>query len=266
MLAAAHLTKTYKPRRWFADAGGFSVKALDDVSLSLACGRTLGLMGRSGCGKSTLARCFACLERIDEGNIQLDGRDLLGLKPKELRSARQQIQLIFQGSASALNPEFSALQIVSEPLDIAHRGSRYQRREQALAALEKVGLPAGSAKRRPAEFSGGERQRLAIARALTLSPQVLLFDESLSGLDLAVQAQLVNLLVDLQTSLSITYLFISHDVRLAAHLSDEIAVMAEGRIVEQGSPEQLFQEGKHPHTQAIFHRGKAMSTPARSYT
>lgn len=252
VLTAAHLNKTYRSPGWFAKERGPAVKALQDVSLCLSFARTLGLVGRSGSGKSTLARCLTCLEGIDTGEIRLEGQDLLRVNPRELRRARQQIQLVFQGSASALNPQFSALEIVCEPLEVAGFGSRHQRRERALAALEKVGLPRGSAKRRPAEFSGGERQRLAIARALTLSPKVLLFDESFSGLDLAVQAQLVNLLVDLQASLSISYLFISHDIRMAAHISDEVAVMADGRIVEQAPPEQLFAEPENAHTRALF--------------
>lgn len=252
VIAARHLSKTYRQRRWFSRTGHFAVTAIRDVSLSIGRGRTMGLVGESGAGKSTLARCLAALERPDAGEILVDGRNLMMSDAQELRRARQRIQMVFQGSAASLNPRFSALEIVAEPLAILGREDRRHRREHALALMESVGLAPQWSERRSSEFSGGQRQRLAIARAMALRPKLLILDESLSGLDLPVQAQIVNLLVDLQVSLSISYLFISHDVRLAVHVSDDLAVMQGGCIVEQGPARQVAREPQHSHTQALL--------------
>jgi oligopeptide transport system ATP-binding protein len=252
LLSASNLNKTYNKRRWLSRGSDSAVVALQDVSLSLGRGQTLGIVGESGAGKSTLARCLACLDPPDSGEIRLEGRNLLGLTTPELRRARRHIQLIFQGSAASLNARFSALEIVSEPAVIAGLGTKAERHELALAMMESVGLPRGVANRRCTEFSGGQRQRLAIARALTLSPRILVLDESLADLDLLIQAQLINLLSDLQAKLSIGYVFISHDLRLAAHIADELAVMHSGRIVEKGRADQVSQHPGHPHTRELL--------------
>jgi ABC-type glutathione transport system ATPase component len=251
-LAARHLSKTYKHLAWMSRHNRSEVASLQDVSLSVASGRTLAIVGESGAGKSTLARCLAGLELPDKGQIWLEGQNLLELRPRDLRQARRQIQMIFQGSVASLNPRFSAIEIITEPAIIAGIGTKRDRLELGLAMMESVGLPRRSAGRACSEFSGGQRQRLAIARALSLRPKVLILDESVSGLDLRVQAQLVNLLFDLQLALSVSYIFISHDLRLAAHVSDDIAVMQGGRIVEYGPAEHVSQDPQHAHTRALL--------------
>jgi ABC-type glutathione transport system ATPase component len=208
-------------------------------------------VGASGAGKSTLARCLACLETPDAGQIRMLGQDLLLLRPPELRRARQRIQLIFQGSAATLNPRFSAIDVVAEPLAIAGV-SKGERQERALAMMESAGLSREAACRNCMEFSGGERQRLAIARALSASPKVLILDEALSGLDLPVQSQIVNLLDDLRDRLAVSYIVISHDLRLAAHMSDHLAVMQSGSVVEHGPAAQVSRHPRHPHTRALL--------------
>jgi peptide/nickel transport system ATP-binding protein len=176
-----------------------------------------------------------------------------------LRAARREVQLIFQGSAATLNPRFSTLEIVAEPLAILGQLGKRERRERALALIESVGLPRQIAERNSSELSGGQRQRLAIARALALRPKLVILDESLTGLDLPVQAQIVNLLLDLQTSLGISYLFISHDLRLAAHLADHLAVMNSGRIVEQGPAQDVVKDPQHAHTRALLAAAAGLS-------
>jgi ABC-type glutathione transport system ATPase component len=259
VLAASHLSKTYRQTRWFARMGNFAVPALQDVSLSIVRAQCVGLVGESGSGKSTLARCLACLDRPDDGQVWMDGRNLLALNSRELRAARREIQIIFQGSAATLNPRFSGIEIVAEPLVILGRLAKQEMRERALALIESVGLPKELAERRPSELSGGERQRLAIARALALRPKLLILDESMTGLDLPVQAQIVNLLLDLRASLKISYLFISHDLRLAAHLADDLAVMNNGCIVEQGPAQDVVKDPQHPHTLALLSAASELS-------
>ena len=252
LLAASNLSKQYKSRVWTLRRSWSGVAALQDVSVTVARGRTVGIVGESGAGKSTLARCIAALEAPDAGRICLDGQNLLEMRPADFRRARRRIQMIFQGSAASLNPGFSAIEAVTEPARIARAGSRASQREAALSLMESVGLARTLANRTCTEFSGGQRQRLAIARALTTDPEVLILDESLSGLDLIIQAQLVNLLLDLQASRSMAYIFISHDLRLAAHVSDDLAVMQGGRIVEYGLTERVLQDPRHPHTRALL--------------
>jgi ABC-type glutathione transport system ATPase component len=252
LLTASHLSKTYVRRGRLGRKKSPATVALTDVSLSLAPLHTLGIVGASGAGKSTLAKCLACLERPDAGQITMSGQRLLELQPEELQRARREIQLIFQGSAATLNPRFSAIDAVTEPLAIVRSGGKRERLERGLALMESVGLPREAAARNCMELSGGERQRLAIARALSLSPKVLILDESLSGLDLAAQAQIVNLLADLQVRLAISYILISHDLRLAAHVSDHLTVMHGGRIVEHGSTAQVTSHPQHSHTRALL--------------
>jgi ABC-type glutathione transport system ATPase component len=208
------------------------VVALENINLEILPCTTFALVGESGSGKSTLARCLARLENPDSGTIFFNGRDITRLSRKELIPVRRRIQLIFQHSAIAMNPLFSAEEVIGEPLRIQGALSKKERHERVLAAMERVGLSAGWVKRRPAEFSGGQRQRLAIARALILKPDLLIFDEALAGIDLTTQVRILEMLMDMQVSLSLAYLFITHDLRTATHLADTIAVMQDGRIVE----------------------------------
>src|SRR5579864_1724616 len=228
------------------------VSALDDVSFSIAPGSTLGLVGESGSGKSTLALCLACLERPTSGGIWFGGRDIAALDEKQLRVVRPQIQLVFQDPARSLNPRWTALEIVTEPLVVKHRRKVHEKREFGFALLERVGLSQKIASRRAGELSGGQRQRLAIARALSLEPKLLILDEALSALDCSVQAQIANLLLELQESLGMTYLFISHDLAMAAHLADEIAVMSHGRIVEHGPSTKILRNPSQEATRQIL--------------
>ncbi|MGI8962066.1 MAG: ATP-binding cassette domain-containing protein [Bryobacteraceae bacterium] len=251
LLRVRHLSKRYAQGKWFS-RNKFPVIALDDISLTVRSRSTLALVGESGSGKSTLARCIARLAEPDAGEIWLDGEGLLTLSSTDLLASHRHIQLIFQSSTMAMNPRFSAVEIVSEPLRIQERSGRNERRKQALAMLEQVGIPPEWADRSPLEFSGGQRQRLVIARALVLKPALLILDEALSGLDLSIQAQIANLLIELQASFSLTYLYISHDLRLAGYLADEIAVMQRGKIVESDNVVEVFSNPKHSHTRALI--------------
>ena len=230
------------------------------VSLSIAAKTTVALVGESGSGKSTLALCVAGLEKPTSGKIWLGAQEITSLSEEELQAVRPKIQLVFQDPANSLNPRWTALEIVSEPLLIQKKGDRNGRREQAYALMERLGIPLEKARQRPGEFSGGQRQRLAIARALALEPQVLILDEALSALDCSVQAQIVNLLLDLQSSLGLSYLFITHDFRMAAHLAHRIVVMDHGRIVESGMPGDLVRTPKHDATQSLIAAATASQT------
>jgi ABC-type glutathione transport system ATPase component len=251
LVRAQNLSKRYVQHRPFSRSE-YTVQALEDASLTILRGTTLALVGDSGSGKSTLGRCLALLETPSRGEIWFDGRNLLALDPKELFAVRGQIQLIFQEPASALNPRMSALEIVAEPLAIQKRGTKAERREQALVWMARVGLPAGCERKRPMEFSGGERQRLAIARALVLEPQLLILDEALSSLDLANQEMIVQLLADLQDQLLLTYLHISHDLRLVSQFADEIAVMNDRRVIEQQPAARLFAHPEQDYTRDLL--------------
>ena len=251
LLRVRHLSKRYIQGGWFSRKK-FPVTALDDISLDVHSRSTVALVGESGSGKSTLARCLARLAEPDSGEIWFREKNLLALSSAELFTARRQIQLIFQNSAAALNPRLSAAEVIAEPLRIQERAGKRERRRQALAMMERVGLRPDWADRSPVAFSGGQRQRLAIARALVLKPVLLILDEALSGLDLSIQAQIANLLVNLQAAFSLMYLYISHDLRLAGYLADEIAVMQRGKIVESGNVVEVFSDPKHPYTQVLI--------------
>jgi ABC-type glutathione transport system ATPase component len=226
--------------------------ALRGVSLSIFPQTTLALVGESGSGKSTLAVCLACLERPTSGKIWFGERELTTLDDRELRGIRPQIQMVFQDPANSLNPRWSAGEIVTEPLLVQQRLDKRGRHERACELLERLGIATEKAGQRPDEFSGGQRQRIAIARALALEPKLLILDEALSALDCSVQAQIVNLLLDLQSNLGLTYLFISHDFAMAAHMADQVAVMDHGQIVETGRPESVVREPKHEVTQRLI--------------
>jgi ABC-type glutathione transport system ATPase component len=225
---------------------------LNNVSLTIPPGRTFALVGESGSGKSTLAKCLTMLEEPDSGEINFEGSNLVVMKQHERRRIRPQLQLIFQDAATAFNPRFSAAEIIAEPLVIQRRGSDEERRKRALELMEQTGLPVDAAGRSASEFSGGQRQRLAIARALVLEPRCLVLDEALSGLDLSIQRQIVRLLLELQARASLTYLFISHDLGLMAQIADQVAVMHQGKIVEEQAPLDLFSKPQHAHTQALL--------------
>src|SRR5690242_5829518 len=221
------------------------VQALDGVSFAIFRGTTLAIVGESGSGKSTLAFCLACLEKPTSGAIRLEETDILELDEKNLRAIRRKIHLIFQDPASSFNPRWKVVETLTEPLALLGNVNRQEMRSRARALLEQVGLSSDMEEKLAAELSGGQRQRLAIARALMLEPKLLILDEALSALDCSVQAQIANLLVELQRSCGMTYLFITHDLAMAAHLADEIAVMSKGQIVEQGPPDKIL---KQPQT------------------
>jgi ABC-type glutathione transport system ATPase component len=251
LVRALRLSKAYVQRRPWSRTE-FTVHALKGIDLTIRPGSTFALVGESGSGKSTLALCLARLEQPTAGEIWFDGRDLLGLKGQDLMRARGQIQLIFQETAASLNPRMTAEQIITEPMYIHSAGTQEERRKRAVDLMDQVGLPPAWLKRRPRQFSGGQRQRLAIARALALQPRFLILDEAFSGLDLAVQGQIVALLQSLQAANRLTYLFISHDLSLMGAIADEIAILHEGQIVEQGSSADLFSRPRHPQTQALL--------------
>jgi len=251
LVRVERLAKSYVHRRPISRAV-FQVVALADASLTIPHGKTLALIGDSGSGKSTLARCLALLERPTSGAIWFDGKNVLELLPREKFAIHGQVQMIFQDPASALNPRMTALEIVTEPLEAQKQGSTAQRRDLALEWMARVGLPDGSERKRPMEFSGGQRQRLAIARALVLAPKLLILDEALSSLDLANQETISRLLAELQREHSLTYLHISHDLRMVADLADEIAVMHEGKVVEQRPAAELLSEPRHPYTRDLL--------------
>jgi ABC-type dipeptide/oligopeptide/nickel transport system ATPase subunit len=215
-------------------------------------GSTLALVGESGSGKSSLALCLACLERVTAGRIWFEGRDLTALEEKDLREVRPRLQLVFQDPANSLNPRWTVGEIVAEPLLVRWGTSKRERDARAAQALERVGLAAEYLERRPWELSGGQRQRVAIARSLVLEPKLLILDEVLSALDCSIQAQIANLLVELQRAYRLAYLFITHDLRMAAHLADEIAVMSSGKIVEQGTADKILRDARRPETLSLL--------------
>jgi ABC-type glutathione transport system ATPase component len=246
LLKVENLVKRYA-KRSLAGARE-QLLALDGVSFTILPGTTLAVVGESGSGKSTLASCLACLESPTAGNIWFEGKDLVKLGERARRQVRPQIQLIFQDPASSLNPRWSVLEILVEPLILRREFKRQEMKQRANSLLERVGLSPDIVKRLPTELSGGQRQRLAIARALALEPKLLILDEALSALDCSVQAQIANLLMELQSSLGMTHLFITHDLAMAAYLADEIAVMNRGRIAEQGPAEKILKQPQHETT------------------
>jgi ABC-type glutathione transport system ATPase component len=230
--------------------------AASEIGFEIGKGETLALVGASGSGKSTIARCVTRLERPDAGNIWLDGRDIAQLGHRDLALVRPSIQMIFQDAVTSINPRFSAAEAIEEPLRIQGKNSS-ERRSIAEAVMQEVSLSPTSLDRSVMEFSGGQRQRLAIARALTTRPKLLVLDEAFSGLDLSTQAQIANLLLDLQVAHALTYLLISHDLTLVSNMADVIAVMSHGRIVEQGSTQQIVTDPKHEETRKLVSSAQA---------
>jgi ABC-type glutathione transport system ATPase component len=251
LVRATGLSKSYVQRAPFSQKR-FVIDALVDVELEVAPASLTALIGESGSGKSTLARCLALLEKPDRGEIWFEGKEVSQTSSRELACLRPKIQMIFQDSAGALNPRFTAAEIIAEPLEIQQREEGRRLRSRACELMEEVGLSANWVDRRPLEFSGGQRQRLAIARAVALKPAFLILDESLSGLDLVTQAQILNLLLDLQKAHPLTYLLISHDLSLVGQVADSVAVMHQGRIVEHGAPQDIFAHPQHPHTRELL--------------
>ncbi len=250
LLRATGLSKAY-PRSRFGRGSGARYTVVREVDLEVAAGASLVLVGRSGAGKSTLARCLALVERPDSGSIRFLGRELLALPKRELASVRRQIQLIFQDPGRALSPRFTVAEVLEEPLLLA--GVRpAARRARAAELATEVGIPEASLGRRPLELSGGQRQRLAIARALAIRPRLLIFDESLTGLDLSIQAQIVNLLWELQRRFGLSYVFVTHDLSMVRHLADLVAVMEEGEVVERGPAAEIFDRPRHPATRRLL--------------
>jgi ABC-type glutathione transport system ATPase component len=251
LLRVSGLGKQYVQLRPFSRQK-IVVDAFQDVSLAISRGKTLALVGESGTGKSSLARCIALLERPSTGEIELAGRNLLALNAKQLFPMRREVQLIFQDPSSALNPRLTACEIIAEPLLIQREGTKSQRRARALQLLEQVGLDPAWERKTPLEFSGGQRQRLAIARALALGPRLLILDEALSNLDAANQALILKLLADLQAAHSLSFLHISHDLRLVSEFVDDVVVMYQGRIVEAKSTRKLFASPEHSYTKELL--------------
>jgi ABC-type oligopeptide transport system ATPase subunit len=228
------------------------VRAVDGVTFSIDEGETFGLVGESGSGKTTTGRCILRLIEPTAGEVRFKGEDVLAFSRARMRAARRDMQIVFQDPYSSLNPRMRVGAIVEEPLIIHRMGSRTERRERVARLFELVGLDPGQLTRFPHQFSGGQRQRIGLARALALNPSLIIADEPVSALDVSVQAQVINLLMDLQQSLRLTYLFIAHDLRLVRHICSRVAVMYLGRIVEIGPTDRLFDAPAHPYTQALL--------------
>jgi len=229
-----------------------AVRAVDGLSFQVYAGETLSLVGESGCGKSTTARLIMRLETPTSGKITFDGRDVVGLSKKGLRQIRREMQIVFQDPFASLNPRMSVAQIVGEPLRIHRSCEKDERERRVLELLERVGLDQSYATRYPREFSGGQRQRIGVARALALNPKLIICDEPVSALDVSVQAQVINLLQDLQQERGLTYIFIAHDLGVVKHVSDRVAVMYLGRIMELAPTDTLYSDPRHPYTQALM--------------
>lgn len=252
ILSAKGLTKTYRQRVGRFGFGTRIVKALDDVSIEVKAGQTLAIVGESGSGKSTLARCLLQLLPPDSGEVLFQGRNLAALSGAELRATRRDLQMVFQDPFASLNPRMKVGEIVAEGLLVHRMGNASERAEKVLRMLKRVGLNEADMNKYPHEFSGGQRQRIGIARALVLEPKVVVCDEPVSALDVSIQAQILLLLKELQREMALSYLFISHDLRVVRHIADEVAVMNRGRVVEQGAVQALYEAPREQYTQDLL--------------
>jgi oligopeptide transport system ATP-binding protein len=252
ILEAVHIKKYFPIKKGLLLREVGQVKAVDDVSLTVRKGETLGLVGESGCGKSTLGRTLIRLYEPTSGSIQFQGIDFLKVKGEKLRQLRKDMQMIFQDPYASLDPRMTVGQIIAQPFEIHGLLNTKQRIERVKELLQTVGLKASQINRYPHEFSGGQRQRISIARAVALNPKLVIADEPVSALDVSIQAQVLNLMKDLQEKLQLTYVFISHDLSVIEHLCDRIAVMYLGKIVEIATRDELFSNPQHPYTKALI--------------
>src|SRR5262245_23257334 len=252
LLSVSHLKKYFPIRRGVLSRVAAHVKAVDDISFDIKKGETFGLVGESGCGKTTAGRAVLRLVEPDAGTIRFDGVDLRSLGPQNLRRRRRDMQIIFQDPYASLNPRMTIRTIVAEPFVIHGTASGSEKDDQVATLLKTVGLDPSVMNRYPHEFSGGQRQRIGIARALALRPKLIVADEPVSALDVSIQAQIINLLADLQQQFGLTYLFISHAIPVIEHISTRIGVMYLGKLVEVGTSAQICLSPKHPYTQALL--------------
>jgi len=253
LLEGRNIVKKYREAGSAFSAGGRQIKVLDGVSLGVLKGQAHGLVGESGCGKTTFSRILLGLEQPTSGSVFMEGRELSSIKASELRLLRRRIQVVFQDPFSSLNPRMTVEDLVAEPLLIHNlAGSRKECHEKVVSALKSVGLSSEILARYPHEFSGGQRQRICIARALVLTPDVIIADEPVSALDVSIQAQILNLLKELRDRTGVSYLFISHDFSVVRFLCDSISVMYMGRIVETAPAEEIFRNPQHPYTEALL--------------
>ncbi|KGQ47562.1 peptide ABC transporter ATP-binding protein [Gallibacterium anatis] len=262
LLEAINLKKYYPVKKGFFAPVQY-VKALDGVSFKLQRGKTLAVVGESGCGKSTLGRLLTMIENPTEGELYYQGQNFLVKDNETVKLRRQKIQIVFQNPYASLNPRKKIGTILDEPLKINTNLSKAQRKESVLSIMEKVGLRPEFYDRYPHMFSGGQRQRIAIARGLMLNPDIVVADEPVSALDVSVRAQVLNLMMELQETLGLSYVFISHDLSVVEHISDEVMVMYLGRCVEQGTTEQIFGNPRHPYTKALLSATPRLSPELR---